>query len=192
MVVFSLVGTNVVGLSGFVYIFLLSQQHHFDPAGQSVPGISFCHLTPVWPHNFPFSFFVSPRCLCFELPVFCQNGYLCNPSPFVSWTVQRGSPQQLCTQGTSLCDLYLSLEEKTSFSIFLILTLQPVCSFQLANVLLQFGVCSSFEAYFREILYNAENIFALSPRTLFCGIFFLKREQRAVANASSLALVVSL
>ena len=129
--------------------------------------------------------------LCFELPVFCQNGYLCNSSPFVSWSVQRGSPKQLCTLGASICDLYLCLEEKTSFSIFLILTSQPVYSFQLANVLLQFWVCSSLEAYFREILYNAENIFALSPRTLFCGIFFLKTEQRAVANASSLALVVS-
>ena len=103
----------------------------------------------------------------------------------------RESPKQLCALGTSICDLYLCLEEKTSFSIFLILTSQPVYSFQLANVLLQFWVCSSFEAYFREILYNAENIFALSPRTLFCGIFFLKTEQRAVANASSLALVVS-
>ena len=191
MVVFSLVGTNVVGLSGFIYIFLLSQQHHFTPAGQSVPGISFCHLTPVCPHNFPFNFFVSLCFLCFELPVFCQNGYLCNSSPFVSWSVQRGSPKQLCTLGASICDLYLCLEEKTSFSIFLILTSQPVYSFQLANVLLQFWVCSSLEAYFREILYNAENIFALSPRTLFCGIFFLKTEQRAVANASSLALVVS-
>ena len=132
-------------------------------------------------------------CVSFVLSYlfFCQNGYLCNSSPFVSWSVQRGSPKQLCTLGASICDLYLCLEEKTSFSIFLILTSQPVYSFQLANVLLQFWVCSSLEAYFREILYNAENIFALSPRTLFCGIFFLKTEQRAVANASSLALVVS-
>lgn len=53
MVVFSLVGTNVVGLSGFVYIFLLSQQHHFNPAGQSVLGISFCHLTPCVHTTFP-------------------------------------------------------------------------------------------------------------------------------------------
>lgn len=57
MVVFSFGWNKCCWIIRLCLHFLLSQQHHFNPAGQSVLGISFCHLTPVCPHNFPFNFF---------------------------------------------------------------------------------------------------------------------------------------
>lgn len=137
------------------------------------------------PHHFPFSFpvplfaLLSVTCLLperlfvsFSASCFLVSAEIISLNSRENW-------------GISICDPYLSLEENTSFSSFLIRTLQSVLSFQWANVSLQFWVFSTLPVE------RAENIFALSPRTLFCGIFFLKTEQRAVATASSLALVVS-
>lgn len=62
------------------------------PAPGLLSQISFCHLTLFLFHTLPLTFPVPGLFLCYQLPAFCQRGYLCNFPPAFSWG-QRLSPK---------------------------------------------------------------------------------------------------